>query len=97
MSEYLQRGDRVFTTCRHPSKANRLRELRGKYGEAVTILPMDVTDPQQIAACHAEVARWVEALHHLINNAGIFRSVERLDQVEMRDLLESFQVNAVGR
>jgi NAD(P)-dependent dehydrogenase (short-subunit alcohol dehydrogenase family) len=96
VSEYLQRGNRVIATCRHPSEANRLHELQDQYGEAVIILPMDVTAPQQIATCQAEVARHVDSLHLLINNAGILRQVERLAQIEMHELMESFQVNAVG-
>jgi NAD(P)-dependent dehydrogenase (short-subunit alcohol dehydrogenase family) len=50
VTAYLQRGDRVIATRRHPAEAYRLHELQQTYGEAVTILPMDVTDPEQIAA-----------------------------------------------
>ena len=96
VSEYLQRGDRVIATCRHPSEASRLHELHHKYTEALSILPMDVTDPEQIAACQAEVAKRLDSLHLLINNAGILRHTERLAQIEMHNLLESFQVNAAG-
>jgi NAD(P)-dependent dehydrogenase (short-subunit alcohol dehydrogenase family) len=96
VSEYLERGNRVIATCRHPFEANRLHELQDHYGEAVIILPMDVTEPQQIATCQAEVGRHVDSLHVLINNAGILRQVERLAQIEMYDLMESFQVNVAG-
>ena len=96
VSAYLQRGHRVIATCRQPSQASELHELQQTYGEAIIILPMDVTDPQQIAACQAEVANRVDALHLLINNAGILRQATQLAQLEMHDLLESFQVNAAG-
>ena len=95
-SAYLQQGNQVFATCRQPGKADQLHGLRRAYGEKIIILPMDVTDPQQIAACQAEVARKVDALHLLINNAGILRQSGQLTQIEMRDLMESFQVNAAG-
>jgi NAD(P)-dependent dehydrogenase (short-subunit alcohol dehydrogenase family) len=94
--EYLQRGYCAIATCRHPSEATHLHELQQQYGDALMSLPMDVTDPQQIAACQAEVARRVGALHLLINNAGILRPVEQLAQIEMSDLMDSFQVNAAG-
>jgi NAD(P)-dependent dehydrogenase (short-subunit alcohol dehydrogenase family) len=96
VSAYLQRGSRVIATCRRPSQANQLHELQQTYGEALIILPMDVADPQQIAICQAEVAKRVDALHLLINNAGILRQTGQLTQIEMYDLLESFQVNAAG-
>ena len=96
VSEYLQRGSRVIATCREPSQAEQLHELQGAYGQAIIILPMDVTDPEQVAACQIEVANRIDALHLLINNAGILRQAGQLAEIEMDDLLESFQVNAAG-
>jgi NAD(P)-dependent dehydrogenase (short-subunit alcohol dehydrogenase family) len=93
---YLQRAYCVIATCRHPSEAIHLHQLQQQYGEALIILPVDVTDPQQITACQAEVARRVGALHLLINNAGILREVKQLAEIEMSDLMDSFQVNAAG-
>jgi NAD(P)-dependent dehydrogenase (short-subunit alcohol dehydrogenase family) len=95
-SAYLQRGSRVFATHRRTSQTDQLHELQHTFGENLIILPVDVTDPQQIAACQAEVARHVDALHLLINNAGILRQSRQLTEIEMGDLLESFQVNAAG-
>jgi NAD(P)-dependent dehydrogenase (short-subunit alcohol dehydrogenase family) len=96
VSAYLQRGSRVIATCRQPSQASELHELQQTYGESIIILPMDVADPQQIAACQAEVAKRIDALHLLINNAGILRQSARLAEIEMHDLMDSFQVNAAG-
>lgn len=96
VSAYLQRGNRVIATCRGPSQASELHELQQTYGEAIIILPMDVTDPEQIAACQSEVAKRIGALHLLINNAGILRQAERLHEIEMHDLIDSFQINAAG-
>jgi NAD(P)-dependent dehydrogenase (short-subunit alcohol dehydrogenase family) len=96
VSAYLQRGSRVIATCRQPSQARELHELQDTYGEAIIILRMDVTDHQQVAACQAEVAKRTDALHLLINNAGILRQSARLAEIEMHDLMDSFQVNAAG-
>ena len=96
VSAYLQRGNRVIATCRQPSRANQLLELQQAHGESLIILRMDVADPQQIAACQTEVAKRIDALHLLINNAGILRQTKQLAEIEMHDLLESFQVNAAG-
>jgi len=96
VSAYLQRGHRVIATCRQPSQASELHELQQTYGEAIIVLPMDVTDAQQITACQTEVAKRVNSLHLLINNAGILRQAERLHEIEMHDLMDSFQINAAG-
>jgi len=96
VSAYLQRGSRVIATCRQPSQANQLHELQQTHGEALIILPIDVADPQQIAECQVKVAKRVDALHLLINNAGILRQSARLAEIEMHDLMDSFQVNAAG-
>lgn len=96
VSEYLQRGDRVIATCRQPSQATQLHELQRTYDESLIILPMNVVDPQQISACQTEVSKRVDVLHLLINNAGILRQSARLAEIEMQDLMDSFQVNAAG-
>ena len=96
VSEYLRRGDHVIATCRNPADASQLHELQEQYKEALIILQMDVTNPNQIEACQAEVARHVDALHLLINNAGILRHAKGLVDIEMHSLMESFQVNAAG-
>lgn len=96
VSEYLHQGRRVIATCRQPSQASQLNELQQTYGAALIILPMDVASPQQIVACQAEVAKHVDSLHLLINNAGILRQAGQLAELEMHDLVESFQINAAG-
>lgn len=96
VDEYLKRGDRVIATCRNPAEAKHLHELQEGYKEALTILQMDVTDPQQIESCRANVANHIDALHLLINNAGILRPAKQLADIEMQPLMESFQVNAVA-
>lgn len=96
VSEYLKCGDRVIATCRHPAQAHALHELQHQYHGTLFILQMDVTNLQDIAACLVEIGKHMDALHLLINNAGILRPVERLEQITMHDLMESFQVNAAG-
>ncbi len=96
VSAYLQQGARVFATCRQPAQADQLQELLHAYPQTLMVLPMDVTEPQQIESCAGVVAKQVGALELLINNAGILREVKQLAQLEMSDLVESFQVNSAG-
>lgn len=93
---YLKRGDVVIATCRHPVAAASLHELQSVYPDRLAILPLDVGDPEQIAACRAEVAGQWGSLHLLINNAGILRHAQRVSDIGLDDLMDSFRINAAG-
>jgi NAD(P)-dependent dehydrogenase (short-subunit alcohol dehydrogenase family) len=61
-------GAKVFVGARRPDKAAEdLADVSG----AITILPLDLSDPASIDACAAELARRTDRLHILINNAAI--------------------------
>jgi NAD(P)-dependent dehydrogenase (short-subunit alcohol dehydrogenase family) len=47
----LEAGDRVAATARHPE---RLQDLRDKYGDAVRLLRLDVTDDDEAARVVAQ-------------------------------------------
>jgi NAD(P)-dependent dehydrogenase (short-subunit alcohol dehydrogenase family) len=93
---YLNAGHCVIAACRAPEQAASLHELRSQYGENLTILAMDVTNSEQIAACAAEVRQRFGALHVLINNAGILRPSSQFADITAQDLMDSFQVNAIA-
>jgi len=93
---YLAGGDRVFACCRAPAAAARLQELAAEH-PALTVVPMDVTEPDQVDAARDLVAaRCGGGLDLLINNAGILRSVASFRDVEERDFLDSMRVNALA-
>lgn len=58
--QYEAGGWRVIATCRNPSKF----DLEGE------VYPLDVTDPDSVAALHSELQG--ESIDLLINNAGIY-------------------------
>lgn len=58
--QYEAGGWRVIATCRDPSK----------YDLAGEVYPLDVTDPDSVAALHKEL--FSENIDLLINNAGIY-------------------------
>lgn len=94
--EYLQRGRRVVATCRQPEQASALQALKDKYAEQLIMMQVDVTSYEQIIRCREQVGEKLDALHLLINNAGILRSSEHLADIKSADLMQSFQVNAVA-
>lgn len=87
-------GCHVFAGVRNDADARRIRELN-----LPNLVPirLDVTQPGEIAAAFAEVARTVGpgGLHALVNNAGI-SVVGPLEFVTAVDFQRQFQVNVQG-
>jgi NAD(P)-dependent dehydrogenase (short-subunit alcohol dehydrogenase family) len=99
---YLERGDRVFATCRRPAAARALAALAAAHADRLTIVPLDVTDARSIRAAQGAVGRKVDGLDLLINNAGIYSirgsadPTERLGELRFEDALLLLRANAVG-
>ena len=99
---YLERGDRVFATCRAPSRARDLAALGAAHRDRLTVVALDVADPDSIAKAHGAVRRRTEALDLLINNAGVYSRrgsadpTERLGTLRFDDALHVLRTNAVA-
>ncbi|NPA90617.1 MAG: SDR family oxidoreductase [Chloroflexi bacterium] len=92
----LEQGEHVIATARRPEQARSLHELQARFPNQLVILPLDVTDEEQIQV----VARSLEAITShidwLINNAGVLYEGESIRTLPASNLLHSFQVNAIG-
>jgi NAD(P)-dependent dehydrogenase (short-subunit alcohol dehydrogenase family) len=99
---YLERGERVFATCRRPDAARGLHALRAGHRERLSIVPLDVSDADSIRAAHRAMRRETDGLDVLINNAGIYSArgsadpAERLGRLRFDDALHLLRTNAVG-
>ncbi len=90
------RGDRVFVACRRPEAATELGELaRGADGRC-EVVPLDLASADSIAAAAGAVAKRVECLDLLINNAGTLASERGLASLNAEAMLDVFRVNVVG-
>lgn len=97
--EFLSQGDRVIATARQPEKAKELQALSRKYpSPALRIEQMDVADQASVDRVAAELGKSNEALDVLINNAGVFpeQGNERLEELDLAQLENAFEVNVVG-
>jgi NAD(P)-dependent dehydrogenase (short-subunit alcohol dehydrogenase family) len=63
----LEAGDRVAATARNPA---RLRDLLDKYGDAVLLLRLDVTDHDAAARVVAQAGETFGRIDVVVNNAG---------------------------
>ena len=89
-AQAIARGYRAVVTARHPAALDGLAD-----SEQVLVLPLDVTQPDQVlAAVKAAEARF-GGIDVLVNNAGIgyFAAIEEGDAAEVRRM---FDVNVFG-
>lgn len=69
VKRYLEQGDVVFATVRKESKE--LEELREEYPERLHIITIDIGDTASVQAAADEVAKVVDCIDLVINNAVI--------------------------
>ena len=95
---YLERGDRVAATCRHPAKAAELHQLKETYKDDLLLLRVDVDLTRSVSAAAEDVGERYPRLDVLINNAGVApgRSREGLETLELAQVRDAFETNAVG-
>jgi len=90
------RGDRVFASCRRPDEATALDELKVDYGDLVSIIALEVTEPSSIAASYAAVSEQTDALDLLINNAAIGNADGGLGNFDVEGMKSMLNVNAIA-
>ncbi len=90
------RGDQVFAACRQPDKAEALNELEAQHDDLISIIALEVTEPDSIAASYAAVSAQTDALDLLINNAAIATADGGLGNFDMEVMKTILMVNAVA-
>ena len=90
--QLLERDYRVVVTARRPET---LADLAGPHAERALVLPLDVTDPAQVAAAVPATLERFGQLDVLVNNAGIgyFGAIEESEEREVRRM---FEINVFG-
>lgn len=92
--QFAARGDDVVATARHPASATRLQSVANGSAGRVSVYPLDVLDDRSARAL-------AEALGDLrvdvlINNAGISGKMTSLEDLDLPDVLRTFDVDALG-
>ena len=94
--QYVATGAHVFAGCRHPEHAMELNSLQESVKGALTVFPMDVTNPSAITSARDMIAGFIDGLDILYNNAGVGPKDSPLGSVEAEELEAVFRINAVA-
>jgi len=92
VSAYTANGAQVLACCRRPQSADALQKIAAASSGRVTICPLDVINPQDIANLKKEIG--LTPIDILINNAGISDSDQAEVDYETWD--EAFRVNCMA-
>jgi len=100
VKQYLERGEEVVATCRNPEKAEELKGLSTRFPETLTILKLDVADPESRSLAHKTVKQTFGSIDLLINNAALISDDLNhrypLGEMHLEDISKIFDVNAIA-
>ena len=88
----LKRGDKVAATAR---KLASIADLKGKYGENVLTLELDVTKPDQVNTAVAQAHDYFGRLDVVVNNAG-YSLVGTIEEASANDVRALYDTNIFG-
>jgi NAD(P)-dependent dehydrogenase (short-subunit alcohol dehydrogenase family) len=88
----LEAGDRVAATARNPE---RLQDVRDKYGDAVLLLPLDVTDGDAAARAVARAHETFGRIDVVVNNAG-YSDLASFEDTTIESFRTQFDTNFYG-
>ncbi len=92
--QYAADGWRVFACTRHPERSDALNTLATGYPEQITVHALDVGDPTQIEKLARSLA--TESIDLLLNNAGIYTSCHKDDNMDYEAWNHAFLVNTMA-
>lgn len=88
----LKRGDKVAATARN---IDSIADFRDKYGDNVLILPLDVTQPDQVQKAVKKAHEYFGRLDVVINNAG-YSLVGTVEEAKPEDIRAMYETNVLG-
>ena len=96
---FLAAGASILLMARDASKLDRVRDqlaTRARPGQGVYALPGDVSRPEDCAAAVERAVSAFGGLTILVNNAGVYGPMGRLEEVDWEEWEEAIRVNLMG-
>ncbi|SEP90969.1 Short-chain dehydrogenase [Ectothiorhodospira magna] len=94
VQQYAETGARIFAACRHPEKAPELSRLAARTQGRVSVHPLDVTQPAQVAALAGVLTD--TPVDILINNAGSYGPATPFGQTDEAAWVETLRINTIA-
>lgn len=94
--QYLAAGHRVFGLARNSQRSKGLMALAREHPDTLTALTCDVTDEGQVREAARATAARADGLEIVINNAGIGGWRGGIDDLDMDQVRDVFETNALG-
>lgn len=92
--QYAVDGWRVFACARHPEKSDALNTLAAEFPQQITVHKLEVGDHAQIEKLARSLAN--ESIDLLLNNAGIYTSCHKDDNIDQEAWMHAFLVNTIA-
>ena len=93
--QYAADGWQVYAGCRAPERATELLRLTQENAGRITVLPLEVTNEQQIAALSRQLAN--QPIDLLFNNAGVYgQSDSSFGNSNAEAWMEALRINTVA-
>ncbi|KAH8101080.1 NAD-P-binding protein [Cristinia sonorae] len=88
----------VIATCRSPDTASDLKTVASKAQGTVHIVPLDISNPESIAAIEKSVKNILGdgPLDYLVNNAGILTGLDTAFDFLLEDFIKTMSTNVAG-
>ena len=98
VSKQVETIARTLPGVKADQKSNQtyLLELKKLYPDNLAIVTLEVTDQDSIDAAFDEVSKLTDHLDVLINNAGIDKGNQSLDNINAEMMLETYAVNIIS-
>jgi len=95
--EYAAKGFFVFA-CARNIESDRLKSLKEKYNNNISLIPMDVSQTESVEQAAKEVKQTTAYLDIIINNAAVHSedSGAELELVNLDNCIEVYNINVVG-
>ena len=94
--QHLERGDKVYASCRSPEQAIDLNNLQPQFPDGLVVLPMDVTSNKAIKSAANMINGFESGLDLLINNAGVGGDNAGFGNIDPVEFSQVIAVNSLG-
>jgi NAD(P)-dependent dehydrogenase (short-subunit alcohol dehydrogenase family) len=96
---YVAAGASVMICGRNPASLEAVKarlEPSLAAGQRIEIMAADVAVPEQVDALVAKTLKRLGRIDALVNNAGIYGPMGRIDEVDWNDWIEAISINLMG-